>query len=175
MNRRIVLLQALATAPAELQRLLADLPSDLAEQRPAENWAPAEIVRHLLDVESRYRARLKRVVGEDCPELQWILPPANGYSKDEELHELLRQFRAAREKTVAFLTPLSAEAWRNRAVHPSWGDRSFYYLVQQLVNHDREHINQVETVTARLATGKKSGQALAQPLRTEEEGEHESE
>ena len=169
MSRRIVLLQALATTPAELERLLADLPSDLAEQHLQESWALVEIVQHLVDVEGRYRERLQQVVREERPQLQRILPPATGSKTHQSLHEFLLQFRGAREETVAFLTTLPAEAWRRRAVHPSWGVSSFYYLVQQLVNHDREHINQAGALKVRLTAGNPTGKSL--PLYPTKQGE----
>lgn len=171
MSRRIVLLQALVTAPVDLQRLLTDLPPALAEQRSGESWSLIEIVNHLVDVEGRYRERLQQVVREERPRLQRILPPVAGYASHEQLHELLQQFSGAREETIAFLKPLPAAAWRRHATHPGWGPSSFYLLVQQLVNHDREHINQARTLKARLTAGAEE----SVPLDLIEQGEGKNE
>lgn len=143
MSKRIVLLQALAATPADLRRLLASLtPAGTSEAAPG-TWSPTEVLQHLLDVESRYRARLQRIVTEDHPHVPSILPPEEGYPANEELQVLLEAFARAREETLAFLKGLSAGEWQRRATHPTWGELTLRFFVQNLVEHDTEHLNQL--------------------------------
>lgn len=143
MSKRIVLLQALAATPADLQRLMGSFSPAGARHASPGSWSPVEVVSHLLDVEERYRARLQRIVTEEQPSVPEIVPPEGGYPVTEELPELLEAFAGARAETLAFLKGLSAGEWQRRATHATWGELTLRFFVQNLVEHDTEHLNQL--------------------------------
>jgi uncharacterized damage-inducible protein DinB len=151
MSKRIVLLQALASTPNDLRLMVQKLPSDLIHQRPdPDNWSIAEILCHLIDIEGRYRQRLYTVVHEDNPHLPVFYPDDSQYDEQANLDELLNRFGQARDVTVTFLQELSMKQWQRPAVHASWGPTTLRYLVQQLVDHDINHLNQAVETQQRL-------------------------
>lgn len=151
MTKRIVLLQALASTPADLARTLDGIDEAAARRPPASGeWSVADVVNHLIDVEQRYRERLRRVVREERPMLPAIRPDEAAHDPDAALGELLGRFEGARAQTLAFLGELSPADWQRPADHETWGETHFRFLVHNLADHDTLHLNQLAEVRQRL-------------------------
>jgi hypothetical protein len=103
-------------------------------------------------LKARYRQRLYTVVHENNPNLPAFYPDESQYDEQATLPELLDQFGVARDVTVAFLQELSMKQWQRPAVHAKWGPTTLRYLVQQLVDHDINHLNQAVETQQRLTT-----------------------
>jgi len=143
MSKRIVLLQALASMPADLRLMLKRVESAAASHSPSPTqWSIVQVLAHLLDVEGRYLIRLHRVVTEDNPFLPTIHPD-NTALPTTPLPALLNQFEVARTQTLDFLQALSPGSWQRPALHETQGATKFRYLVQMLVDHDTQHLNQI--------------------------------
>ncbi|MDX1612799.1 MAG: DinB family protein [Candidatus Promineifilaceae bacterium] len=148
MSKRAVLLKALAATPNDLARLLRS--SAATADPPPGHWTAAQVAAHLADVETHYRRRLQRVVAEDRPQLPYIHPDESAYDPALSAAAWLGRFRTERAATLAFLEGLSPGAWQRPAVHQTWGPTTLRFLVQSLVEHDTNHLNQI----ARLADGR---------------------
>src|SRR3989304_6043972 len=123
MTQRAVLLQALASTPRDIERLLRALPEPGRAWRPdGHGWSAQQILDHLVSAESLYRVRLQRIRQEDNPALPHfdpaaasparVLPPAGA---------LLQSFGEARRETLSFLTELSPGEWQRPASRNSDG------------------------------------------------------
>jgi uncharacterized damage-inducible protein DinB len=142
MTKRAVLQKALTATPKDLARLLRGLPRP--DARPAANqWSAAEVINHLADVELLYLARLRLVVSEEQPPLPRIHPDESRFDKQATPAELLSRFEAARAETVTFLEGLPPGAWQRKGHHETQGQVSLRFLVQYLVEHDTNHLNQI--------------------------------
>jgi uncharacterized damage-inducible protein DinB len=143
MSKRIVLLQALASMPADLRLMLKRVDAAAASHSPSPTqWSILQALAHLLHVEERYLARLHRVVSEDNPFLPTIHPDHSTLPTTPH-PVLLNQLEAARTQTLAFLQALSPGSWQRPALHETQGATKFRYLVQMLVDHDTQHLNQI--------------------------------
>lgn len=151
MVERIHLLQSLAATPIQLVKALEE--PDLSRVTATGEWSPEEILAHLIDVEGRYLARLRRVSLEQDPRLVPIRPDEATYNHQVEREELLRQFEAARVETLNFVKDLAPADWMRTAIHPSWGKVTLQILVQNLIEHDREHIIQIIGYLAQASEG----------------------
>ncbi len=147
MSKRIVLLQALAATMSNLGRMLEDVDRDMFCRRLSpDGWSMADVLSHLISVEKRYYQRLRRVLVEERPFLPLILP-------DETKHNLLvtpSEFAAARQQTLAFLRDVPEAGWACTAVHEIQGEVTFQFLVQYLVDHDSQHLNQIAMIQQQL-------------------------
>lgn len=162
MSKRIVLLQALASTPTDVKRLLKGIHESTARRRLADSeWSMAEIVNHLLDVEERYRVRLKRVITEDNPYFDYMHPDETAIDEDMSIQVLVKQFELGRGETVGFLSAISQGDWARRAVHETLGETRFRFLVQNLLDHDIVHLSQIVDVRQQLR--KDEAMADAQP------------
>jgi hypothetical protein len=146
MTRRAELLQALDATPRDLARAVRGLPPPVTGTRPApDQWSPADIVHHLISVETCTLARFHRVAEETNPTLLLILPDL-AHHFAAPLDDLLAHFPTARAQTLAYLTPLSSGVWARPAHFEDGSKTTFRYLVQALVDHDTEHLNQLVEV-----------------------------
>jgi uncharacterized damage-inducible protein DinB len=145
MTQRIVMLQALSNTPRQLADLLAQETdkADLRRDPRSGAWSAQEVLLHLLDVEARYRRRLERVVTEERPFLPAIRPILSPRTDSPTASDLLVQFQESRAATVAFVRALSPDDWQRVAVHETKGVTNFHFLVEQLVEHDQEHRQQI--------------------------------
>jgi len=151
LTKDITLLQALVATPAELACMLGEVDEAAARQAPgSRQWAMADILSHLIDVETRYRVRLERVIQEERPDLPAIWPDEAAHAPTARPAELIERFRAARMETLAFLGRCSPEQWQRPAVHETFGPPTFRLLVQNLVDHDTLHLNQFREAAGRF-------------------------
>ncbi len=136
---------------SNLGRMLADVDRDMFHRRLSPDvWSMADVLRHLINVETRYYQRLRRVLVEERPYLPAILPDPTTYNRQVSPTELLAQFEAARLETLAFLRDVADEGWGRTAVHETQGEVTFQFLVQYLVDHDSQHLNQIAMIQQQL-------------------------
>ncbi len=144
MSRREVLISALASASADLRRVARR--ASHAAAGPG-HWALAEILSHLVHVESDSRARLLRVVSETRPKVSAIHPDESRHDPERSTGELLADFERAREETLAVLSSLKPGDWQRKAVFEDGRVVSLRNLVQMLVEHDTEHLHQASMLS----------------------------
>jgi uncharacterized damage-inducible protein DinB len=150
-SKRIVLLQALAATMSDLVRMLANIDRAVFyRQLSLHGWSMADVLSHLIRVETRYYQRLRRVLVEERPYLPAILPDPPTHNRPASPTELLAQFEAARLETLAFLRDMAEAGWGRTAVHETLGEVTFYFLVQYLVDHDSQHLNQIAMIQQQL-------------------------
>lgn len=142
MTKRAVLLKALAATPKDLARMLRGV-SEPTARPAADQWSAAEVTNHLADVEVLFLARLRRVAEQDRPDLPAIHPDESRFDRQATPAELLARFEAARAETLLFLEELPAGVWQRKGVHETRGEVSLRFLVQFLVDHDTNHLNQI--------------------------------
>lgn len=152
MTKRIVLLQALASTPQDISRMVGKLDDDAAAWRPEGGWSCRDVVSHLCYVERLYLARIRRVMDEDEPAVEAIHPNESAHDLVAPISTLAQQFHEAREATLATLQELSPGAWQRAARHESKGRMTLRFLIQDLISHDIEHTNQLAEVQSRRRT-----------------------
>lgn len=144
MTKRIVLLQALASTPADVERLVRPLDETAADWKPAiEDWSARDVLSHLIHVERAFLIRLNRVIHEHEPVVPYIHPEESTHDRQTPVKGLSGQFQQARNDTLATLQQLGPGDWQRVAIHETKGRMTLRYLVQDMVEHDIEHSNQL--------------------------------
>jgi uncharacterized damage-inducible protein DinB len=147
MTKRIVLLKALASTPADLARLLRPVDDQSLRWQPVQGeWSAAAVLIHLVQVEKAYRHRLQRIAHEDKPRVPSIDPEVDEMPEPATAADLLHDFESERTQTIAFLKALSPGDWQRPAIHETIGLITIRSQVLNLVEHDIEHTNQFVTV-----------------------------
>jgi hypothetical protein len=152
-------LTIIGRTPAVLRGLVDALDAPLLEagSRPdggangGRGWGPRQVAEHLLDVEDiAFMDRLRRVVdggvSGELPYIRSIDPPARlvegGYAA-RSLEDLLAGLEQRRDRDVAWLRSLPAEALDSQGEH----DRAGMFAVRDLIHywacHDLLHLRQV--------------------------------
>ena len=165
MTQRSVLLQALASTPADVARLVRALDESAAAWRPEGGWSCREVVAHLAHIEPLTLARLRRVLAEETPTVVALLPDPAAHDPDLPIARLAEHFQIARVETLDSLHEISPGDWQRPAIHAAKGRTTLRGLVDDLVAHDIEHTSQLVTILGqwraaqrRLAASSESGQ-----------------
>lgn len=151
MTKRAVLLDALASMPTDLGFMLRRAEETAVHHRPTlQEWSIADVLVHLATMECLYLARLQKVVAEERPFLPTLYPETRPEPNPRPLGELVTAVHESRQHTLTFLHACKAGDWQRTAVHETLGATKFRFLVQRLVDHDTEHLNQIIEIQARL-------------------------
>jgi hypothetical protein len=137
------LIDLLAETPRRLTALLEQASSDGEGQRAQ----LARVVAHLAAVESLMRERILRMVAQDTPYFRAVDLSALAETTTS-LREALDKLGRERGDTLTTLMTLSLKDWERPAIHERLGQVTVEDLVEQLVEHDRLHLEQVERLLA---------------------------
>ena len=139
---------ALDNAPALLVPLIRDVPSAWCKRRPLPHkWSAHEHFCHVAALESRFRARLEKMLAEDDPELEPFYPAPEdeaGGLLAIDLEEAIERFTRERGELVARLRDLPLEAWVRPGRHPEYALYTIFGLARHIVLHDSLHGYRIE-------------------------------
>lgn len=146
-TQHVVVLQALHAAPLRAAELAARLPSAAHDWQSApDTWSARMLAAHLAGAEAPFLKRLQTIVKEIDPWLPYFGPDIARPDAPGTLPELLEQFRQERQALVRMLVDLSPADWERPALHQTMGPSTLALQVQNLANHDAEHIEQLSEV-----------------------------
>jgi uncharacterized damage-inducible protein DinB len=143
-------LTLLDSTARRLERLTAAMSPKRAAARPApEKWSAKEIVCHLADCELTYAFRYRKIISEPDP----VLVPfdQDAWAKGlryqaQPLKQALALFSQLRNANVGLLKTTPEENWEKVGQHPQYGALTLRQIVHHLVQHDRNHLAQVEAL-----------------------------
>jgi uncharacterized damage-inducible protein DinB len=143
-------------APAELARLIADVPEPVLRRPPAPGkWSVVAILAHLAEDELssswRYRQMLEKpgdVLGSFDQE-EWARRCEYGAW---DPHEAIEMFRLLREANVRLLAKLTDEELQRWGTHTERGRMTVAELACHMPDHDAKHMEQIRRIL-RAATG----------------------
>jgi hypothetical protein len=148
-------IEILRQTPYTLMRMLDGLSTEwTANSGESENWAPYDVIGHLIHGEETDwipRAQIILALGEERPFEPFDRFAQFDRSKGRPLNDLLTEFAHLRniniEKLIGFeLTPQQLEL---RGTHPAFGPVTLAQLLATWTVHDLNHIRQIVTYMAR--------------------------
>ena len=117
---------------------------------PPDTWSMATVLSHFTAVERQNYQRLRRVLDKERPILPVILPNLTSHNLQASATGILARFQEARPETLAYLKDVADDGWARAAVHGAHGEGTFHFLVQSLLAHAKEHLNQIITMQQQL-------------------------
>jgi hypothetical protein len=115
-----------------------------APQRGA--WSAAQVAAHLADAEMVYSVRVRMILTADNPTLV-------GYDQDAWAGRLsmcdlnvagsVERFRMLRDANLRLYESLEPDEWMRVGTHEEVGLVSVKSIVETLIGHDRDHLNQI--------------------------------
>ncbi len=148
MTRRTALLEALASTPSDISRLIRPLDGvDLNWPADRDIQSPWDIVGHLVATEKIYQDHIRLILGESKPDLHSNDQPHEPQEDRTPIGQLGHDFQHVRSETLQTLEAIGPGEWQKVAHLEPQGRLSLRFLMQQLVEHDIEHTGRlVESV-----------------------------
>jgi hypothetical protein len=107
-------------------------------------WSLHQILAHMRDVNLQvYLPRLHRILDEDKPVFEnfdgeaWM---AKYYQREESMEKISRELGDGCTLTATWLRNLPNHAWNRPGKHPTLGEHSLQWWVEQTLSHLEEHL-----------------------------------
>lgn len=149
------LMDALAGTPRMLAHLVVEVTEEELDRAPAGEWSPRTVMAHLRDDEFLVmRMRLARMLSEDGPvfanfdEQAWAETRSRHRDRKEEL---LGDFALQRQASLNVLANLRPADESRPGRHEEYGEYTVRSWVKHWLDHDREHIGQLERLLGETA------------------------
>jgi len=147
-------LSVISGTPLVLAGWVDTLGAERLEKNPAPGkWSARDILCHLADCELVFGFRLRQTLAED----HHIIQPfdqdrwAKSYSSFDAA-TALATFSALRTWNLALIESAKPSDLSKPVSHPERGTMTFETIVETMAGHDRNHIQQIEAIAARLQT-----------------------
>lgn len=140
---------------SEREALLAEaeaLSDEAASYAPPDGvgeaqWSPKEQLAHLAEMETSYRAWVRKALDEDDPDVSGVLgePPAIRLTQAARhtVPELAAQLRAERATTLKLIESITPEQFERTASQPMFGRLTVMQWLRSYYRHDRMHRDQM--------------------------------
>jgi uncharacterized damage-inducible protein DinB len=127
--------------PARLKALFQAFPDDLLRREPAPGeWSPIQVLHHLISADRLFTARTRAaLVGDDQPAMS-----SASEVPDVSALELVAQFEALRNETLALLEQVNEEHFEIEIMHPRMGLMTLHNMLNYWGGHDLMHLIQIE-------------------------------
>jgi hypothetical protein len=109
----------------------------------ADDWGPARILAHLIDVEKLYRGRMQLILTKETPYLKSANPAGESDDSPREFRPELEAFAMERGETISLLMNLALKDWERTGIHDEFGELSVEDIAERLIDHDNEHLAQM--------------------------------
>ncbi len=142
-----------------------------AEAAPAdaegeEQWSAKQQCCHLAEMETAYRAWVKKALVEDNPDVTEVrgeqVDIALEQAHDHSISDLVAQLRAQRVKTLAVIEGLQPSDYDRTASQPAFGTLTVLQWLRSYYRHDRMHQAQLagreSSFKPKFVTGKEPDQ-----------------
>ena len=144
----------LSRTPAVLNALLAGIPDDRTTGGKRDDWAPFDIVGHLIHGELTDwipRGEIILRQGEDRKFVPFDRFAQFELSKGKSLDDLLTEFVTKRRESLDTLRSwnLHDDQLELKGIHPEFGEVAMSELIASWVAHDLTHIRQIVVYLAK--------------------------
>ena len=134
-------LDLMAATPAVLRAYFqAASPERLGQPAAPDGWSPAELLHHMLRIETALiNRRVQLMLEQENPEF----PGPQPASDDRPVGTKLAEWERARAENLALLRSLTPEHLARTGRHPRWGAISVREHVCEWAYHDLDHLRQL--------------------------------
>jgi hypothetical protein len=111
------------------------------------DWGPVETLAHMVDTERVYRGRMQVMLTKHVPYLRNFDQAKTAEEEDyasREFTGLLDEFANERGETIVLLVNLALKDWDRTGVHDELGEVSIEDLAGELVDHDEDHLVEIQ-------------------------------
>jgi len=140
----------LRKTPVKYEEMVLKIPVDRHTIKPhPEGWSVLEVLKHIKDAESVLQMRVKLILAEDNPYLDfkkvwdWADKPG---AKTETAETLINEYKQSRAITIQILHETSLQNWWRTALHEEFGSVTLIEQASYFAAHEISHIRQISLI-----------------------------
>lgn len=138
------LISAFASGPEKVSSLVQGLSGDQLDAVPVlGKWSIRQVVCHLVDADLEYCQRIKRVLVEDNPSLQELVPDkfaSTLHYQARSVSQELDLLAATRAHMAVILNATDVEDFQRTGVHSAEGPMTLETLLERITGHIDHHL-----------------------------------
>ena len=128
-------------------------PEPAISHRPSEHqWSIKEILCHLVDIQEVGAGRVTKMLAEENPAIELYDEDKENRERDHRNDDMglyKANFISTRDKLLSALTG-NDSAWQRRGRHALNPDFSVEFIVNDMLDHERIHFEQINLITTRM-------------------------
>ncbi|HET8674592.1 MAG TPA: DinB family protein [Blastocatellia bacterium] len=136
------------------EQIVSDYPEPAISHRPGEhNWSIKEILCHLADIQELVLVRVNKMLAEENPSIELYDEERENRERDHRNDDMglaKANFVSTRDNLIAALKGAGDAAWRRTGRHPLNPDFTVEFVVNDMLDHERLHFEQVRLITTRM-------------------------
>ncbi|HJQ70986.1 MAG TPA: DinB family protein [Blastocatellia bacterium] len=136
------------------ERIVAQYPEPAISHRPGEhNWSIKEILGHLADIQELVLVRVSKMLAEENPPIELYDEEQENRERDhrnDDMGVAKSNFVSTRERLIDALKGGGDSAWARTGRHPMNPDFNVEFVVNDMLDHEHLHFEQVRLITTRM-------------------------
>ena len=151
-------LALLAETPQRLAVLAGEYaPAQLQAAPDQDTWSANAILAHLRSCADVWGKSIQAMLAEDNPTLRYVSPRTwirKTKYLDQDFHTSFQAFAQQRAELLAALNGLAVEDWARAAIFTgtvSGRNQTVFSYTRRIVEHERPHLDQMESVLSTIA------------------------
>lgn len=144
MSLKEQLIERLDASRKQVSVLLESVANDQDWQPDPTQWSFRYIAAHLATTENEcFLDRVRRFFSESHPRFEYYDNTGRDFSQ-LELRDSLARWAAARQELIDLVQAMPEHIWLRSATHSRWGTMTVADLLEAILEHDQEHLQEVE-------------------------------
>ena len=135
------------------EQIVERYPEPAISHRPSEHqWSIKEILCHLVDIQEVVAGRVTKMLAEENPAIELYDEDKENRERDHRNDDIglyKATFISTREKLLSALAGKDS-AWQRRGRHALNPDFSVEFVVNDMLDHERLHFEQINLITTRM-------------------------
>ncbi len=135
------------------EQIVERYPDPAISHRPSEHqWSIKEILCHLVDIQEVGAGRVSKMLAEENPPIELYDEERENRERDHRNDDIgfyKATFKSTRDKLLSALAGKDS-AWERRGRHALNPDFTVEFVVNDMLDHERHHFDQIHLITTRM-------------------------
>jgi len=140
----------LEATPKQFEHMIAGMSEQTANRKIASGgWSAAEVITHIKDADGVLNQRVKLLLDQDNPSLEFqaVFEWAESRQEALSISDALEAYKKSRKETLQRLTDLPFANWWRRGQHQEFGEVTLLQQASYFAAHELTHVRQLNAMT----------------------------
>ena len=143
-------MEHLEATPKQFERMISGMSEQAANRKLASGgWSALEVVTHVKDADGVLNQRVKLLLDQDNPSLEFqaVFEWAESRQEASSINDIMEVYKKSRKETLQRLTDLPFANWWRRGQHQEFGEVTLLQQASYFAAHELTHVRQLNAMT----------------------------